>query len=66
MFESLRVEENYRVKIFHIGGFLSEEYNIRKTFSGLQQHVRNLQKDKNNYEIEVYKNNKLVVNFINY
>jgi hypothetical protein len=66
MFESLRVEENYRVKIFHLVGLISEEYNIRKTFSGLQQHVRNLQKDKNNYEIEVYKNNKLVVNFINY
>ena len=66
MFESLRVEENYRVKIFHLAGLISEEYNIRKTFSGLQQHVRNLQKDKNNYEIEIYKNNKLVVNFINY
>lgn len=66
MFESLKVKENYRVKILRInGGLYTESYNIRETFNGLKHYIQNLCKDKSNYEIEVFKNGKMVVNLIN-
>lgn len=64
---AMLVREHYGVKILRVsGGLFTESYSINETYFGLKRHVRSLKEDKRNYEIEVSKNGKIVVNFVNY